>query len=104
MRMGEMSRGIKIYDEDGECMGISKKCAEKAVVQTSFSRMALSFPIFILPGVSMALLDKLKLIPKSRAPKTILELGVITFSLWIALPLSVSLFPPKGEVKNTEIE
>jgi hypothetical protein len=32
MRMGEMSRGIKIYDEEGEYMGISKKCAEKAVI------------------------------------------------------------------------
>lgn len=104
MRMGEMSRGIKIYDEHGEAMGISKKCAEKAVVQTSFSRMALSFPIFILPGVSMAILDRLRLIPRSRAPKTILELAVISFSLWIALPLSVSLFPPKGELKATEIE
>jgi hypothetical protein len=32
MRMGEMSRGIKIYDDNNECMGISKKCAEKAVI------------------------------------------------------------------------
>jgi hypothetical protein len=85
-------------------MGISKECARKAVLQTSFSRMALSFPIFILPGVSMALLDKAGLIPRSRGPKTILELAVISFALWIALPISVSLFPPKGEVKSTEIE
>jgi hypothetical protein len=66
--------------------------------------MALSFPIFILPGVSMAVLDKMKLIPKAKAPKTLLECTVIAFSLWIALPLSVSLFPPKGELKGTEIE
>lgn len=32
MRMGEMNRGIKIYDEEGECMGISKECARKAVL------------------------------------------------------------------------
>lgn len=32
MRMGEMSRGIKIQDESGEEMGISKKSAEKAVI------------------------------------------------------------------------
>ena len=66
--------------------------------------MALSFPIFILPGVSMALLDRFKMIPKSKTPKTILELSVISFSLWIALPISVSLFPPRGEVKGIEIE
>lgn len=93
MRMGEMSRGIKILDEDGEEMGISKKSAEKAVIQTSLSRMVLSGPIFIIPGLSMFLLDSAGLIPKSRAPKTILELTVIALSLWVALPLSVSLFP-----------
>ena len=32
MRMGEMNRGIKIYDEQGECMGVSKECAKKAVI------------------------------------------------------------------------
>lgn len=104
MRMGEIKRGIKIYDEQGECMGISKESARRAVLQTSFSRMVLSFPIFIIPGVSMAMFEKFGLIPKRRAPKTVLEIGVIAFSLWIALPLSVSLFPQKGSVKASEIE
>ena len=104
MRMGEMSRGIKIQDEHGEEMGISKKSAEKAVIQTSFSRMVLSGPIFILPGLSMFLLDKVGLIPRARIPKTILELTVISLALWVALPLSVSLFPPRGEIEASEIE
>jgi len=52
----------------------------------------------------MALLDRFKMIPKAKGPKTLLECSVIAFSLWIALPISVSLFPPRGEVKNTEIE
>lgn len=32
MRMGEMEKGIKIYDEHEEEMGISKVCAKSAVV------------------------------------------------------------------------
>jgi len=32
MRMGEMERGIKIYDEEGEDMGVSKAAAKKAVI------------------------------------------------------------------------
>lgn len=32
MRMGEMSRGIKIYDEEEEYMGISKNAAKTAVI------------------------------------------------------------------------
>lgn len=32
MRMGEIKTGIKIFDEEGECMGISKESARKAVI------------------------------------------------------------------------
>lgn len=52
----------------------------------------------------MLLLDKARLIPKSRGPKTILELSVIAFALWIAMPLSVSLFPQKGDIKADLLE
>ena len=52
----------------------------------------------------MFLLDKGGLIPKSRAPKTVMELGVIAFALWVALPLSVSLFPQRGEIIANELE
>ncbi len=104
MRMGEMSRGIKIQDEDGNEMGISKKSAEKAVMQTSLSRIILSAPTFIIPGLSMFLLDKVGLIPKSKAPRTVLEIAVISVALYLALPLSVSLFPQRGEINANEIE
>jgi hypothetical protein len=104
MRMGEMSRGIKIQDEFGEDMGISKKSAEVAVLNTSLSRLILSAPTFIIPGVSMYFLDRMGLIPKARAPRTVLELTVITFALYLALPVSVSLFPQRGEIQASEIE
>lgn len=104
MRMGEMEKGIKITDKEGEDMGISKVCAKKAVIQTAFSRIVLSFPIFTIPGVAMLLLDKGGLIPKRRAPRTLVELGVVSFALWVALPLSVSLFPQRGEIESKELE
>jgi hypothetical protein len=105
MRIGEMNRGIKIYDiESGEEMGISKVCAKTAVIKTAFSRIILSMPTFIIPGASMFLLDKFGLIPKAKGPKTILELTVISFALWTALPLSVSLFPQRGEIEANKLE
>ena len=104
MRMGEMSRGIKIQDENGEDMGISKKSAEKAVLHTSLSRLVLSAPTFIFPGVTMYALDRMGLIPSARAPKTVLELTVISLSLYTALPLSVSLFPQKSSIRAIDIE
>jgi hypothetical protein len=68
------------------------------------SRLILSAPTFIIPGVSMFLLDSMGLIPKSKAPRTLLELVVISCALYLALPLSVSLFPPRGEINANEIE
>jgi hypothetical protein len=85
-------------------MGISKKSAEKAVIQTSTSRLFLSAPPFIIPGVAMFALDKAGLIPTARVPKTILELTVIAGALYLALPISVSMFPPRGEISANEIE
>lgn len=52
----------------------------------------------------MFALDKLGLIPKARGPRTILELLVISFALWTALPISVSLFPQRGEIQSKLIE
>ena len=66
MRRSEMERGIKIYDKDGREMGISKKCAKKAVYETAFSRVILPLPIYAVPGMTMFLLDKMRLIPKTR--------------------------------------
>ena len=42
--------------------------------------------------------------PKSRVPRTAVELIVITLALYVALPVSVSLFPPRGEIDASEIE
>ena len=104
MRMGEMRRGIKVFDELGDEIGISKVCAKEAVVQTASSRIALAFPIIMLPGVGMYSLDRMKLIPRNKALRTIQELSVVGLALWVALPLSVSLFPQKGEILAEKLE
>jgi hypothetical protein len=105
MRMGEMDKGIKIYDEiTGEEMGISKDCARSAVLQTAGSRILLSAPTFIIPGVTMFFIDKLGLLPVKKVPRTILDLAVIGFALGNALPLSVSLFPQRGEISASKLE
>lgn len=104
MRMSEMKQGIAIYNEDEEYIGISKKSAEKAVIQTALSRTILPMPVFFIPGISMFLLDKMGLIPSAKVPKTILELSVLAVALWVALPLSVSLFPQKGEISVNDVE
>ena len=100
-----MNKGIKVYDsETSEEMGISKVCAKKAVFNTAASRIILSMPTFCIPGIAMFLLDKMGLIPRATAPRTVLELTVIAFALWTALPVSVSLFPQRGEINGSDLE
>ena len=58
----------------------------------------------MIPGIGMATLDRLGMIPRSRALRTLVELSVIGFSLWLALPMSVALFPQKGEISANQLE
>ena len=104
MRMSEMNKGVKIYDELGDEIGISKVTAKQAVMQTASSRLLLAFPIITFPGFFMFTLEKLKLVPKAKPLRVATEIGVVAFSLWIALPISVSLFPQKGEILARDVE
>ena len=52
----------------------------------------------------MFALDRAGLLPKHRVPKTALDLLVIALALYTALPISVSLFPPRGEINANLLE
>jgi len=52
----------------------------------------------------MYLLDRAGMIPVAKAPKTVLELSVICFALWLAPPVSCSVFPQLGEIKAGDME
>ena len=70
MRMGEMDKGIKVFDDEtGEDMGISKVAAREAVLQTAGSRILMSAPTFVIPAVTMQIFDKMGMIPKTKGPK-----------------------------------
>ena len=61
-------------------------------------------PTFVIPGVTMYLIDRIGLMPVARVPRTILDLVVVAFALNNALPLSVSLFPQRGEIEASKLE
>jgi hypothetical protein len=58
----------------------------------------------MIPGIGMFLLDSMGLVSKAKPIKMLQEVAVISFALWVALPISVSLFPQKGEISATELE
>lgn len=55
-------------DANGVEHGVSKKAAATAVLNTGFTRMALPAPSLVLPGVTLFLLDKMRLLPKGKWP------------------------------------
>ena len=52
----------------------------------------------------MYFLDRYGMIPAARVPRTILELSVISFALWMAPPISCSVFPQLGQIKVGDME
>jgi hypothetical protein len=44
------------------------------------------------------------LMAKKAAPKKIQEAVIVMFSLWIALPLALAVFPQKGSIRPRDCE
>lgn len=104
MRSNEMKEGISLVDQEGNTRGQSKIIGKKAVSQTALTRTILPVPPLLIPTLTFYLLEKKSMIPKNRAAKLILESTVLFYSMWLAVPLAVSLFPQKGEASVEDLE
>ena len=66
--------------------------------------MILPIPIFAIPGTIFYYMDEKKLKPKGKSANVALEIFVLACSLFIALPLSVAIFPQNGSLKAEDME
>ena len=80
-------------DDEGNDRGKSQIIGKKAVVQTAFTRMILTFCTLITPTIVFYALERKKMIPKNKLGKLFLDITVIFFSLRFSVPISVALFP-----------
>jgi len=106
MRMAETQKGIDVYSDE-ECkqkVGVSKECAKSAVMETAFSRSAMSSSTCVIPAVLIASLSAIGFAPKGQAMKNLKEIGCVTIGLAIGLPMSVSIFPPISVKKGDTLE
>lgn len=96
MRMAETQKGIDVFkDEDlTEKAGVSKKCAESAVIETAMSRSAMSLISVFTPCCMILALGGMGVRPKNSSIKTLLEVNCIAVALLVGLPASVAIFPP----------
>ena len=104
MRRTELERGIDIQDpETNTIVGKSKVAAKRAVDQTANSRFFLAVPIFIPPTI-LYFIEKKGLMPKNFYIRTALELSLISFELFCAVPFAIGIYPQTGKILNNEIE
>ena len=106
MRYQETKKGITVYkDQDLTIpVGVSSVCATKAVTETAQSRVCMSYMCIGIPTFSMLMMSALGVMPKARGPKFIAEIGCISVGLLIALPFSLSIFPPTSSLPGKKTE
>ncbi len=108
MRYKEGIDGITVYDEEGNAMGTSVAAGRACLAQVALTRAALPVPILLVPPF---LLDALRertalgpLMARSLPARVLVELGVLSVFLQLALAPAVALFPPMGTLTPDELE
>lgn len=84
IRSKEFKDGIPVITEDGEEVGISKKCGRSAVLQTALTRCIMPILPLGVPTISFFLLDKMKMIPKAKGLRIAQQIVVFTYSIMCA--------------------
>jgi len=106
MRYPEIKKGIKVYSDEKleNYAGISNKCAESAVYETSTSRVIMSLLCMGIPTFMILGFGAVGVSPKGRISKSLFEIIFITIGLRLGLPTSVAVFPSLSSKKGTDLE
>lgn len=105
-----MKNGIEIYEDEQMTRKISgggvtsKACAKKAIYETAWSRMFLSFACLLTPATIFYAIEKAGRTPKSPGAKIPYEIAVFLFALMIGLPASIAMFPQTGALPREDLE
>uniref|UniRef100_A0A672LEE2 Sideroflexin 4 n=1 Tax=Sinocyclocheilus grahami TaxID=75366 RepID=A0A672LEE2_SINGR len=104
VRSEEADNGIRVFDSNGNAIGLSKAAGPKAIKETALSRAALFGTTAAVPTLLLALLKRAKFVqrnPMIIAPVRHISTAII-FGLMI--PVSFSLFPQFGKIKKESLE
>lgn len=96
MRSVEMTSGIDLYEDEQltKKLGISSKvCASKAIFETAWSRVFLSFSCLMSPALIFYLVERAGRTPKTPATRIPYEIMVFIVALMGSLPASIAMFP-----------
>mmetsp|Transcript_3795 Transcript_3795/g.11727 ORF Transcript_3795/g.11727 Transcript_3795/m.11727 type:complete len:332 (-) Transcript_3795:34-1029(-) len=104
MRQEELKSGIAIFDKSGKYLGDSKKAAKQAITDTAVTRVALSFPVLVIPPIIISLVEKTKLWANNPRLRLPIQAVVCTAAFGGALPVAISIFPQQGSARCADIE
>ncbi|XP_041930398.1 sideroflexin-5-like [Alosa sapidissima] len=104
MRHNELHEGIDVLDDNGNVVGSSRIAAKHALMETAFTRVVLPFPIFVLPPMIMAYLEKLPLLQAHRRLMLPIHSFVCLAVFGLSLPLAISLFPQMSQIEVSHLE
>lgn len=104
MRGQEIKKGISVFDEEGNQLGVSKKAAFQAVGETALSRVINATPIMVVPPLILVQLQKSVLKNKSLGALTFANLGLVFSTSLVALPFALAVFPQKRFVAASSLE
>ena len=97
MRRAELTQGVAVFDADGTEVGKSTAAGRRSIAQTIFSRVALAFPVMMIPPVIFVGLERASWWrPRLRTPVEIVMIGVL---IWVMMPLALGKWPPTARMR-----
>ncbi|KAM4852754.1 sideroflexin-4 isoform 2-T2 [Thomomys bottae] len=103
-RSFEPTRGIKVMDKEGRVVGLSRKAAEKAVRETSFSRVVLVGISVLIPEVFIHFYKRTQFFLQNPPSLWAAKLSCTILVMGLMVPVSFSMFPQVGQIQSRKLE
>ncbi|DAZ94473.1 TPA: hypothetical protein N0F65_003509, partial [Lagenidium giganteum] len=103
MRQSEYTKGVHVYDENGDWVGKSKRCGALAVSSCIAGRIFAAAPILIVPPLVIQRLDK-SLLARNPWMRVPLLLAMVGTAIQFSVPVTFGLFRQTAQVDVSYLE
>lgn len=104
MRQSEYLKGVDVYDENGDCVGKSKRAGALAVASCIAGRIFAAAPILIVPPLIMRRLETKALLMRNPWLRVPLLLGLVGTAIQFSVPVTFGLFRQTAQVHVQYLE
>uniref|UniRef100_A0A1A8RIR4 Sideroflexin 4 n=1 Tax=Nothobranchius rachovii TaxID=451742 RepID=A0A1A8RIR4_9TELE len=104
VRSEESKTGIRVFDSNGNAIGVSKAAGQKAVYETALSRAVLLGTTAALPIPLILLLRRARLFQRNPLLVNPCYYASIALVFCLMSPVSFSLFPQLGTINREKVE